>query len=120
MVNNDELKADVTKYRDEVNGVRYRLNNVEKLQKDMNDKIDKLLEGEIKIDTLIQQGQKLLELSENRWDEELCKRDNDKNETTRRLDEQSEKIEQLTEQRAAFFTYPISHQRPRQSSESQN
>jgi hypothetical protein len=37
MVNNEELKADVNKCRDDVNGVRYRLNNVEKTQKDMNE-----------------------------------------------------------------------------------
>jgi chromosome segregation ATPase len=120
MVNNNELKVNITKYRDEVNNVRYRLNNVEKSQKDMSDKIDKLLEGESKIDKLIQQGKRLLELSESRWDEELRKRDNDKNETTRRLDEHSEKIEQLTERIDALFAEPLTYRRPPQSPESQN
>jgi hypothetical protein len=59
----------VTKYRDEVNNVRYRLDNVEKGQKYMNDKIDRLLEGGNKIDTLIEQVKKILELSENRWND---------------------------------------------------
>jgi hypothetical protein len=44
---------------------------VEKGKKDMSDKIDRLLEGENKIDTLIKQGKRLLELSENRWNEQL-------------------------------------------------
>jgi len=69
MVKNNELKVNITKYRDEVNNVRYQLNNVEKSQKDMSEKIDKLLEGESKIDKLIQQEKRLLELSESRWDE---------------------------------------------------
>jgi uncharacterized protein YoxC len=55
MVNNEELKDNVNKFKDDVNGVMYRLNNVEKTQKDMNEKIDKLLEIESKIDQLIQQ-----------------------------------------------------------------
>lgn len=92
MVNNDELQADVTRYTDEVNNVRYWLGNIEKVKKDMNKKIDKLLEGEKKIDTLIEQGKKLLELSENRWNKQLRKWDNDKNETTRKLNEHSKKL----------------------------
>jgi chromosome segregation ATPase len=98
MVNNEELKADVNKCRDEVNGVRYRLNNVEKTQKDMNEKIDKLLETESKIDRLIQQSERLLGLSEN-----------DKIETKRRLDEHSEKNEQLTERVEALFAEPLAY-----------
>jgi len=86
----------------------------------MNDKIDKLLEGENKIDKLIQQGKRLLELSENRWDEELRKWDNDKNETTRRLNELIEKIEQLTEWIDALFAEPLTYQRTPQSPKSQN
>ena len=101
MVNNEELKADVNKCRDDINGVRYRLNNVEKTQKDMNDKIDKLLETENKIDRLIQQGERLLALSEN-----------DKTETKRRLYEHSEKIEQLTERVKALFIEPLAYRRP--------
>jgi hypothetical protein len=80
MVNNKELKAGVNKCRDDINGVRYRLNNVEKTKKKMNEKINKLLETDNKTDQLIQQGERLLALSEN-----------DKNETKRRLDEHSEK-----------------------------
>jgi hypothetical protein len=53
MVSNDELKADVKKCRDDVNGVRYQLNNVEKTQKYMSEKINKLLETDSKIDRLI-------------------------------------------------------------------
>jgi hypothetical protein len=85
MVSNDVLKADVNKNRDDVNGVRYRLNNVEKMKKYMSEKIDKLIETGNKIDQLIQQGERLLALSKN-----------DKRKTKRRLDEHSQKIEQLT------------------------
>jgi seryl-tRNA synthetase len=91
----------VNKCRDDVNGVRYRLNNVEKTQKDMNEKIDKLLEIESKIDRLIQQGERLLALSENH-----------KSETKRRLDEHSEKIEQLMERVEALFAEPLAYRRP--------
>jgi hypothetical protein len=59
MVSNDELKEDVNKCRDDVSGVRYRLNNVQKTQKDMSEKIDKLLETDSKIDQLIQQDERL-------------------------------------------------------------
>ena len=64
MVNNEELKADVNKCRDDVNGVRYRLKNAEKMKKDMSEKIDKLLKTENKTNRLIQQGERLLALSE--------------------------------------------------------
>jgi chromosome segregation ATPase len=101
MVNNEELKADMNTCRDDFNGVSYRLKNVEKMQKDMNEKIDKLLETERKIDQLIQQGEKLLALSEN-----------DKTETKRRLDEHSEKIEQLMKRVEALFTEPLTYRRP--------
>jgi chromosome segregation ATPase len=100
MVNNEELKADVNKCKDDVNGVSYRLNNVEKTQNDMNEKIDKLLETESKIDQLIQ-GERLLALSEN-----------NKSETKRRLVEHIEKIEQLTEHVEALFAEPLAYRRP--------
>ena len=90
----------MNKCKDDVNDVRYRFNNVEKTQKDMNDKIDKLLETENKIDRLIQQGERLLALFEN-----------DKTETKRRLDEHSEKIEQLTERVEALFVEPLAYRR---------
>ena len=86
----------------------------------MTEKIDKLLEGERKFDKLIKQGQRLLELSESRWDEELRKRDNDKNETMRRLDEHSKKIKQLTQQIEALFAEPLTYRRPPQSLKLQN
>jgi hypothetical protein len=100
MVSNDDLKAEVNKCRDDVNGVRYRLNNVEKMQKDMSEKIDKLLETDIKIDHLIQQGERLSSLSEN-----------DKSETKRRLDEHGQKIEQSMERVEALFEEPLTYQR---------
>ena len=67
----------------------------------MNEKIDKLLETESKIDRLIQQGERLLALSEN-----------DKIGTKRRLDEHSEKIEQLMKRVEALFTKPLAYRRP--------
>jgi hypothetical protein len=67
----------------------------------MSEKIDKLLETDSKIDQLIQQGERLLTLYEN-----------DKSETKRRLDEHSEKIEQLIERVEALFTEPLAYRRP--------
>jgi hypothetical protein len=60
-----------------------------------------LVETESKIDRLIQQGERLLALSKN-----------DKSETKRRLDEHSEKIEQLMERFEALFAKPLVYQRP--------
>jgi chromosome segregation ATPase len=101
MVNNEELKVDVNKCKDDVDDVKYRLKNVEKMQKDMNEKIDKLLETERTIDRLIQQGERLLAFSEN-----------DKTNTKRRLNEHCEKIEQLMERVEALFIQLLAYRRP--------
>jgi len=113
IVRNDELHTYVSRCRDEVNNIIHHLGYVEKghkelgegkkvlteVQKELRDKIDRLLEKENKIDELIKQGKtinRLIELSDNQWEEQIRMRGNDKDETTKRLNDHSERIEQLT------------------------
>jgi predicted RNase H-like nuclease (RuvC/YqgF family) len=103
MVNNDELHADLNRCRDEVNSISHCLGNVEKghkelgeAQKELRDKIIKLIEKEDKIDRLIEE-------SEKRWHAQLKIRNDNKDETTRMLNNQNGRIDQLTERVDTLF-----------------
>jgi hypothetical protein len=61
-----------------------------------------------------------MELSDNQWEEQLRMRGDDKDETMKRLNDHSERIEQLTEWVDALFVEPLAYRRPPQSPESQN
>jgi predicted nuclease with TOPRIM domain len=59
MVSNEELHVDVNHYRDEVNSVRHHLGNHEKGQRDLGEKINKLIEDfEERIDKLTEYFEK--------------------------------------------------------------
>jgi hypothetical protein len=77
------------------------------------EKINKLLEKEDKIDTLIN-------TSEERWQKLLRMRSANKDETARMLNEQIEIIDQLIELVDALCVEPLAYRRPPQSLESQN
>jgi hypothetical protein len=78
MVNNEELQADVTCCRDEVNSVRYCLDNIGKGKREQRGKINKLIEDIQKV--LGEKIDKLIEDSKKRWPHLIRMRNNDKDE----------------------------------------
>jgi hypothetical protein len=86
------------------------------------DQIDRLLEMENKIDVLIEQGKKinrLMELSNNQWKEQLQMRGDDKDEKMKKLNYHSERIEQLIERIDTLLAEPLAYYRSPQSLEPQ-
>jgi len=77
------------------------------------EKINTLLQKEDRIDTLIN-------TLEERWNSYLRMRGNDKDESTRMLNEHIAIIDQLTERMDALCIEPLAYHRPPQSLESQN
>jgi hypothetical protein len=96
----------------EINNIKYCLGKVEKSreefdegQKAVLEKIDRLLQKEDKIDTLIT-------TSEERWNAYLRMSGNDKDESTRMLNEQIARIDQLIERMDALYAKPLAFRRP--------
>ena len=116
---NEESQEDIN-LKSEVNNIKYRLGKVEKsweevdkIQKTLLEKIDKLLQKEDIIDTLIN-------TSEEWWNSYLRMRGNDKDTSTRMLNEQITRIDQLTKQVDKLFAESLDFLRPSQSLGSQN
>ena len=91
----------------EINNIKYCLGKVEKsqeefgkLKKALLEKINKLLQKEDQIDMLII-------TSKERWNSYLRMRGSDKDESTRMLNEQFARIDQLTERVDALFAKPL-------------
>jgi hypothetical protein len=116
---NKKLQEEMNR-KSEINSIKYRLGKVEKsreefseAQKLLLEKINTLLQKEDQIDTLIN-------TSEKRWNNYLRMRGNDKDESTRMLNKQITRIDQLTERMDALCAEPLAYHKRPQSPGSQN
>jgi len=116
---NEESQEHVN-HKIEINSIKYHLGKFDKIreefgevQKTLLEKINKLLQKEDKFDTLIN-------MSEQRWNSYLRMRGNEKDESTRMLNEQIIRIDQLTERMDTLFVEPLNLQRPSKSFGLQN